>query len=389
MNVLERAGLAEMLNDASIDRVMAVDTELKIIAWNKASETITGLPRSLVTGRLLPDVFPWFEEDEAVRKAFGVALKGYKSYLPADANLEHRSFYENHFIPLTDANGNVQGAMNIMHDVSHRIKAELALSQLNARLEAKYNELQRALSEIASYTFITSNNIKTPLRQIYTSLEKIIRTEGAALSNGSKASFRRMQTSISRMNLLLDDILSISSINSFRQTKQEVNLNEILARVKEGLSEKIAENKMEIIADALPIFHSYPEMLLQLFYHIVDNAIKFQARERLPILKISHSFETIKDPSGQNREYLKISFSDNGIGFGSEDGEKIVQLLEKDSDTGQFDSWGRGLAVCKKVAELHEGFITAVSLPGTGATFSVFLPTITSDDEQERDASLK
>lgn len=387
--LIQQTGLAEMLNDASIDRVMAVDTELKVIAWNKTSEIITGLSRNSVMGRLLGDVFPWLEKDKQLHEAFLAALKGHKSYLPADPKHEHRSFYENHFTPLTDAQGNLHGVMNIMHDVSHRIKAELVLSQLNARLAAKNRELQGALSEIASYTFITSTNIKEPLKLIYTSLEKIIRKEGPALSSSSKASFRRMQASISKMNLLLDDVLSVSGINSILQKKQSVNLNETLARVNETLTEKIKEKNAVITSDALPMFNSYPDMMFQLFYHIIDNALKFQSKGQAPVLKISHSVVVAKDAVAADREFLKIAFSDNGIGFEPGEEEKIFGLFQKGTTVEHFAGSGRGLAVCKKIAEMHQGFITAEATPGKGATFSIFLPTISDDELQQPSNSPK
>lgn len=386
--LMEQAGLAEMLNDASIDRVMAVDTRLKVIAWNKMSETITGLSRNSVMGRSLGDVFPWLDKDKEMHEAFLTALKGYKSYLPADAKQEHRSFYENHFIPLTDAHGDLHGVMNIMHDVSHRIKTELALWRLNTRLEAKYKELQEALSEIASYTLITSNNIKEPLKLIYTSLEKIIRNEGAVLSSSSKASFRRMQTSISKMNLLLDDVLSVSGISSILQKKQPVNLGGTLARVNEALAEKISEKNATVTSDTLPMFYGYPDMLFQLFYHIVDNALKFQPRGHAPVVKISHAVVVAKEAVGPGREFLKIAFSDNGIGFEAGEEEKIFGLFEKGVTVEHLAGSGRGLAVCKKITEIHQGFITATAVPGSGATFSVFLPTVT-DDEQQSASLLK
>lgn len=204
--------LAEMLNDASIDRVLAIDTKWRIIAWNKTTADITGIPKSSAMGHLLLDLFPQLTKDRETMNAIMQAFNGWKSFLPVQRNIFNRHHYENHYLPLKDDDGTVIGVMNIMHDVSHRIKAEQQLQRLHDELEIKYKQLERMSADLSMFTFITSNNLKEPAKLIYTGLEQLARTDGHALSNNSKAKLRKMQSSLTRINLLLDDILSLSTI---------------------------------------------------------------------------------------------------------------------------------------------------------------------------------
>lgn len=135
MPVETSAGLAEMLNDCSIDRFMAIDTAWNIIAWNRTSELVTGISRKDIYGKKLLEVFPQFEQDKEMMDAIRLALSGIKSFVPAHKNLFNRQHYENHFIPLTRPDNKLVGVMNIMHDVAHRMKAEQQLHQLNIALK--------------------------------------------------------------------------------------------------------------------------------------------------------------------------------------------------------------------------------------------------------------
>src|SRR3954469_18243405 len=110
--------LAEKLNDASIDRLMAINTDWEIISWNKTSESITGIKKREALGKNLVDLFPQLQEDIELMHAYTLAFQGNKSFLTAKADTFNRSYYENHFIPLFDDDKKIIGVMNIMHDVS-------------------------------------------------------------------------------------------------------------------------------------------------------------------------------------------------------------------------------------------------------------------------------
>src|SRR5262245_22357407 len=116
----ELGNLADMLNDASIDRIMAIDREWRIIAWNKTSEKISGIEKIGIIGKPILEIFPVLKQDEEIMNALSKGLEGFSSFLPAKTGAFHRHHYENHFMPLLDEDGQTAGVMNIMHDVSHR-----------------------------------------------------------------------------------------------------------------------------------------------------------------------------------------------------------------------------------------------------------------------------
>jgi PAS domain S-box-containing protein len=378
------ATIAELLNDSSIDRFMAIDTDWNIIAWNRSSEKLTGIQKIDIYGKKLLEVFPQFGEDKEMIDAIRLAMAGIKTFVPAQKDKFNRHHYENHFIPLTTPDGRMVGVMNLMHDVAHRIKAEQQLHKLNIALKKKYEQLERTADELATLTWITTHNIKEPLRQFYASLELLVRAEGRALSEGGKANARRMQASLNRMTLLLDDILALSGINTLTEEESRVDLEAILQQVLDKLKEKIRSGNVNVQSAGLPVITGYPEMLHYLFFYLINNAIKFRKHDAPLHITISSTQVTLPGNDTEvaigadrtdTRIYTKISFVDDGTGFNQEDADRLFLTIDKEPQ--KYASSGAGLAICRKVVTAHEGFIQAEGWPGRGAAFHCYFPSLT------------
>ena len=362
--------LEEMLNDSSIDRILAIDTEWNVIAWNQTAENITGVRKKDILGQPLTAIFPRLKEDEEFMQAFSMALKGKTVFLPSSPGKFQRDFYENHLIPLKTG-GEVAGVMNIIHDVSHRIKAERELKKLNSMLEEKNVELEKASRELATFTSITGDELKDPIKKIYTALELIIATDGAKLSNPSKAKMRKAQASLNRMNLLLNDILAIAAVSSASDKFTRVDLQQLIQGVLLSLERKI-ENKKAIIDIAqLPSVSGSPNMLHYFFYNILDNALKFQPAGVIPRIRVSSEHLLLKP---DDVEAVMVDITDNGIGFPQEDSERIFNMFERLHTRQEFPGSGIGLTICRKIAEAHGGYIAAEGEPGKGASIRCYLP---------------
>lgn len=373
----ENDSLADMLNDASIDRVMAIDLNWNVIAWNRNSELISGIHKNEILGKNLLELFPEILLDKEMILAIEAGFNGTKSFLPPNHTPCNRQYCENHFIPLKNKKGEVIGVMNIMHDVASRIKVEKQLHKLNVALEKKYQQLEKANKELATFTHITSKDIKEPLRQVYTSLELLVKREAPTLSNTSKGNLRRMQGTLNKINLLLDDILTVTGITCNDHEFCMVNLDDVCINAVTKLRKKIEEKNATISIGNLGEIRGNAKMLEILFVALIDNAIKFQPENGKPEVKINA--ESVSGTHSRLRHlspdvtYLKINFTDNGIGFEMADAERLFLLFERLHDR-KYHGSGIGLTICKKIADLHEGYISVVSSPGKGATFTCYLP---------------
>jgi light-regulated signal transduction histidine kinase (bacteriophytochrome) len=107
------------------------------------------------------------------------------------------------------------------------------------------------------------------------------------------------------------------------------------------------------------------------------DAFAFNA-DAAPRIKITMATATASEiQMGNNlpkKTYYKINIADNGIGFDQRYAEKIFEIFQRLHNKTEFEGTGIGLAICKKIAQNHSGTIKAEGKPGTGATFSIYLP---------------
>jgi PAS domain S-box-containing protein len=373
----EKLLLAEGINDASIDRILAVDVSMRVIAWNTMCEKVTGISKDRIMGKSLVEFFPEIKTNDAIEQAIEMAMKGIKMFVPADKGWNDREYCEHHFVPLKSKNGEVLGVLNIIHDVAHRVKAENELKALNKSLVKKNKELRQKNAEIASFNYVASHDLKEPLRKIYTFIELLLIKEVDNLGEQGKNYFRRIQGSAKRMSLLTDDILAFTELNSSRKILSDVCLNNVFNKVKDNLKDTIKSKNAIVEADTLPVIKGYESILEVLFQQLIGNALKFQSDGNAPHVRINFKYtsgrdikhmDTIKDV-----EYIQLSFIDNGMGFDMIYVENIFKMFKRLHGSDTFPGTGIGLTLCKKIVELHGGFITAESCLGEGSTFHCFL----------------
>jgi signal transduction histidine kinase len=115
-----------------------------------------------------------------------------------------------------------------------------------------------------------------------------------------------------------------------------------------------------------------------LFTNLIGNGIKFRKPDATPVITIDASIaaeeEVRKHKLAGDTSYYKIKVADNGIGFNPEYAAQIFQMFQRLHGKSEYPGSGIGLAICKKIADYHNGTIFAESIPGEGACFIILLP---------------
>jgi len=260
-------------------------------------------------------------------------------------------------------------------DITIAKQAEDKIMQLNTALYAKNRKLEALSSELKTFTTIAANDYNETLKHLYNSMEFIINNDARNLSDAGKANIRRAQASIQKMKLLTDDIISFSRISSDEHAVP-VDLNEILAIVLSGLGERIKVERAIIRSEKLPSIKGYPALVSLLFHNLISNAIKFRKTEFNPEIDITHSVkkgsEIEHSAALADIVYNLVSIIDNGIGFDPHEGEKIFTMFYRLHEKGK-QKGGVGLAICKKIMDLHGGFIASECTPEC-TTFKCYFP---------------
>ena len=288
--------------------------------------------------------------------------------------------------PLKNASGEVDKMVGVDVDITNNLEAEFKIQELNHTLLKKNRELVSLHSELTTFNSIAVNDYKETLKKLYTIMEFIISNDARKLSNEGRANIRRAQSAIQKMKLLTEDILSYSSIHMIEAEMTDVNLNGLIDHIKEDLTKKHPEIKLTIECDSMPDMKGYPLLLSLLFHHLVMNALKFRKEEdpgvsiRIQCTRIN-GFHIDHADASPALWYNLISVSDNGIGFEQEHAKKIFSMFYILHDRTKYKGSGIGLAICRKIMDMHEGFITAESEVNKGATFNCYFPVQKNGNE--------
>ena len=372
---LNDARLAVLMNDASIDQILALDTGLRVTAWNRACEDVTGVSREAAIGRCFNEVRVGAAAFPEIQEALNMALKGFKSFLPWEKG-SYAGYFEHHFIPLKSED-EVIGVLVIIHDVAHRIKAENQLQKLNRMLAQKNRELQQKTEDLTNFNWIASHDLKEPLRKIYTFIEMVATKEGIKLTDAGRTNLRRAQSAVQRMGLLTDDIVTFSQVSAPNEQLCSVDLARVLSNAIESQCRAIENDQALVESDPLPVIKGYPALLQLLVTHMLSNALKFHEEGARPNVFVRYAQVPGAGIGHQDADgealYHRISFEDNGIGFDMIYSERIFGMFQRLHEQGQYRGTGMGLSICRKVAEAHEGFITVQSEPGKGSAFHCYL----------------
>jgi signal transduction histidine kinase len=114
-----------------------------------------------------------------------------------------------------------------------------------------------------------------------------------------------------------------------------------------------------------------------LFSNLINNSLKYSKKKELPQIRIRYEEgPTVVAGNGKDQEirYGRIFVEDNGIGFDQKYAEQIFDMFRRLHSNAEYEGTGIGLALCKKIVEMHRGYISALGKPGEGATFIVSLP---------------
>jgi signal transduction histidine kinase len=245
-------------------------------------------------------------------------------------------------------------------------------------IEVRNKELEQNNKELMEFNHVASHDLQEPLRKIQTFISRIEDKEKEHLSETGKSYFEKIQEASNRMRILIDDLLQYSRTNRSEKIFENIDLNQVASNAISELSENIAEKKAIINFEKLHHVQGIQFQLEQLFINIISNSLKYSKTDEAAVISITSkkvkAFKTPKLKDDSKKEYVKITFKDNGLGFEQEYAEKIFLLFNRLHGKKDYPGTGVGLAICKKIVENHKGYIFAKGKPDTGAVFEIYLP---------------
>ncbi len=378
----ETARRFELIANTMTQFTWTADREGKFNYLNRSFSERTGLDTGNITK------YGWVElvhpdDRESSMKRWRESIESGKPYTQEHRFRIREGTYRwqlSRAVPLTDNDGKVMLWVGTSTDIQAQKDFAQSLEQQvqlrTSELVRANHTLEKANEELAQFAYVASHDLQEPLRKIQTFIS-MLEDSGESLSEKGRQYFDRIQNAAKRMQQLIVDILSYSRATNVDAEFEEKNLNDILNAAKDQLSELIQHTHAEISAENLPVLKVISFQFEQLLGNILSNAIKFTKPGEHPVIHITagkRKREEIDHPAAVKPEYHYISIQDKGIGFERQYKDRIFSLFQRLNSRDLYGGTGIGLAIVKKIVENHNGFITADSELGNGATFTIYIP---------------
>ena len=258
---------------------------------------------------------------------------------------------------------------------------------IESRMKSYQRDLQQNISllnktnqELEQFAYVASHDLQEPLRKISTFSDRLQMKYSEALPADANQLIERMVSAVSRMRVLINDLLIFSRAGRLTpESIKPVNMNEMLQEVISDLEVTLEEKNVLVKYDQLPVIEGSDTSFHQLFQNLLANSIKFASPARRLEINIHHQIMTgielgIGKENRSNDVFCRISLEDNGIGFDQAHADRIFLIFQRLHGISEYSGTGIGLAICKKIVDSHNGFIQAHGVPDKGATFVVILP---------------
>lgn len=373
----EQKDFLETILNTTPDLVGAYDTDMQIIAFNKACEDLFQIKKEAIIGKKYIEAFPEAEGRQGHQDLIR-ALSGQTIYNGDYQSASTGRHYRNFVTPLKDALGKIYAVVAIAHDITDVILSTEKIEQANQALEKKNRQLQKTNKELEAFTYISSHDLQEPLRKIQSFASRVIDTEQHNLSDRGKDYFQRMNNAAKRMQSLIVDLLAYSRTTTSDRQFVTADLNQIAKEVIEELMETVDDKNATIDVGELGDAPIIPFQFRQMLHNLIGNALKF-AKLGTPSHVVIRG-ERVKSSDVKeadllnNMDYLHISIADNGIGFEEQYKDRIFEVFQRLHDREKIAGTGIGLAIVKKIVENHKGSITASSTLNEGAIFDIYIP---------------
>jgi light-regulated signal transduction histidine kinase (bacteriophytochrome) len=270
---------------------------------------------------------------------------------------------------------------NLEMEIRERMASEERVKQLNRQLLDNIASLEAANKDLDRFAFMASHDLQEPLRKIRTFSDRLAIKYKDVLDEDGKNNLSRIQKAAERMQALITDILTFSKISAEKIEFVLSDMNTLLRDVIDEMDEEVKAKNAKIEMDKLPSLMVNPGLIKPLFQNLIGNALKYSKKDVQPVIRIKSDISASQEvlmngKSSVKKKYCRIFVEDNGIGFEQRYAEEIFGMFKRLHRNTEFEGTGIGLALCKKIVEQHNGYISALSKPDQGSTFIVSLPLV-------------
>ena len=345
-----------ILEQIPID-IVTMDKDLKYTYVNSAAVKDAGIRRWLI-GKTNVDYFKFrnldlkgaLERERMMTEALqtGIAVEFEETFIDKDGNSKYSMKGVSPIITGKEVSGLVGYAFNITE-----------IKEAEKKLKEYAVELERKNDELHHFVNATSHDLKSPLRNIASHLQLLLRRNAGKLDEESIGMVAFTIKSVKQLNQLISDIYQYSVADRNDKPIEMADLNQILDSSLKQMEDFITGKGAQIKHTNLPTLKVAPSHMNMLFSNLVGNAVKYNTALK-PEVTISAKVT--------EKEYI-LSVSDNGIGIAEEYQQQIFEIFQRLHTSSEYEGTGVGLAICSKIVDNYRGKIWVESEKDKGSTF--------------------
>jgi light-regulated signal transduction histidine kinase (bacteriophytochrome) len=237
---------------------------------------------------------------------------------------------------------------------------------MQAALNQEYikDKIELIEKEYEDFAYIVSHDLSAPLRHVKEFTRLLIGGRKEKLSYEEQEYISFLEKSLKKLDDMQEALLTFSRLSTRAGPIRKINCNEIIANALRTLEHKIEATSPIIEYSKLPAINGDAQQIELLFFHLIDNAIKFHDE--------LSTFRKISISALDQGEIWLFEIKDNGIGIPEPHHEEIFKMFRR-LNPEEFDGVGAGLAIALKIIRRHGGEILVESTPenGTSVFFSL------------------
>ena len=250
-----------------------------------------------------------------------------------------------------------------LQEVMERKRTEKALIENEKKLEAALAELADKNTELETFVYTVSHDLKTPIVTIEGFIGALREDFGDLIDENAEKYLNYMSDASRRMEILINDLLYLSRIGRLPERKIEFSFDDLMKKVLKTLQPYIDESGVILkVEKGLPLIYGEMERLSQVMENLLSNAVKYIGKEN-PAPRIDVG---AIEQGGQKVFFVR----DNGIGIEKNYYQKIFEIFQRLPAGKKIgEGTGVGLTIVKRIIEHHGGKIWLESELGKGTTF--------------------
>ena len=365
--------------ETSMDGILVVDEENRVISYNQKFIEMWEIPKHLIhLGEdypLLQHVISKLADPESFLERIRYLYEHKEEKSREEILFKDGRIFDRYSASMTGKDGKYYGRVWYFRDITQKKRADEAITKMNATLEQRVAErtsqLEFANRELEAFAYSVSHDLRAPLRAIEGFSLFLLEDYNDKLDEEGRRQLSVIRANAQRMDLLISSLLSLSRVSRSEINHAWIDMKRLADAIYHEESSKKIRSRFECVIQDIPPAWGDALLMRQVWANLISNAIKYSMKSGVQKIEIGcYPLE------GESVYFVK----DHGVGFNPEYAHKLFGVFQRLHASEDFEGSGIGLAIVQRIILRHKGRVWAEAKENQGATFYFSIPRQEASD---------